>query len=85
MMISMCQVIGLLLTQLLMGPVVKAVFHLSQREGTFRFFHGRLRAFCECVTFYGGEQKESADSTRLFSLVYTASKTLINKTVPLFW
>jgi ABC-type uncharacterized transport system fused permease/ATPase subunit len=69
------QLISILFFQLFMAPVARAVYTVSQREGSFRYFYGRLRGFYECICFHGGEKKEHANSQLLFAQVFRATFT----------
>ena len=41
----------------LMRPIARLTFQQNKYEGDFRFLHNRVRTFCECIVFYGGEVK----------------------------
>jgi ABC-type uncharacterized transport system fused permease/ATPase subunit len=47
-------IVAFLISQCLMGRIVKATYLVAIAEGAFRYVHGRLRTFAESIAFFRG-------------------------------
>ncbi|KAI9498583.1 ABC transporter transmembrane region 2-domain-containing protein [Zychaea mexicana] len=76
-------VVGSVLSQLLIRPIVNSVFYKELAEGNFRFLHVRLRQFAEAIAFSRGEREEHARAKESLETLLRYQRQVINKELPL--
>ncbi|KAI8145713.1 ATP-binding cassette sub-family D member 4-like protein [Fennellomyces sp. T-0311] len=76
-------VLGSVLSQVLIRPIVNAVVCKERTEGNFRFLHVRLRQFAEAIAFSRGEQEEHARAKDSLDNLLDAQRKIVNRELPL--
>ncbi|KAI7860777.1 ATP-binding cassette sub-family D member 4 [Circinella umbellata] len=76
-------IVGSILSQMLIRPIVNAVFYKELAEGNFRFLHVRLRQFAEAIAFSRGECEEHTRAKESLNILLDNQRKVVNRELPL--
>ncbi|KAI9257172.1 ATP-binding cassette sub-family D member 4-like protein [Phascolomyces articulosus] len=76
-------IVGSILSQVLIRPIVNSVFYKELAEGNFRFLHVRLRQFAEAIAFSRGEREEHARAKESLYTLLDSQRKVVNRELPL--
>eukprot|EP01091_Cochliopodium_minus_P017626 TRINITY_DN6959_c0_g1_i1.p1 TRINITY_DN6959_c0_g1~~TRINITY_DN6959_c0_g1_i1.p1 ORF type:complete len:593 (-),score=93.51 TRINITY_DN6959_c0_g1_i1:104-1882(-) len=75
-------IVSIIIYKLIISPIALSIFEQDKKEGNFRFFHARVRQYCEQIAFFSGGNLEKENGDSLLSDVVTNQKQISRKT---FW